>query len=392
MASGGGVAEGGTGPLSVRGPSHPTRALIHLPRLTRNLALLQSHVGTRAMWPAIKANAYGHDARIVARHLVELGYRTLCVAHVAEAAALIEAGVPARFVVLSATLAHDAEHVVALDVEPVVCTRETVDALARAASRAGKRVALHLKVDTGMGRVGIAPQETAAFLEHCRRQPGLHVKGVMSHFARADESDKAFSHRQLALFDDVRRSAAGHGVEVFHMANSAAIFDLPEAYLDAVRPGISIYGLRPSASMLSPRCAELEPVLELKSSVTLLKEVPAGTGLSYGHAFRTRSPSLIATVPIGYGDGLARGLSNRLEVLVGGRRCPQVGRITMDQSLVDVTPLRGRVALGDEVVVIGRQGDAEVSADELAATLDTINYEIVTAIAARVPRIAVAAQ
>ncbi len=173
------------------------------------------------------------------------------------------------------------------------------------------------------------------------------------------------------------------------MANSAAIFDLPDSYLDAARPGISIYGLRPSREIANPRVGDLMPVLAWKSRVTFLKEVPAGTGLSYGHAFHTRRPSLIATVPVGYGDGLSRVLSNRIELLVHGVRCPQVGNITMDMSLVDVTGVRDSVGPGDEVVIIGRQGGEEISADELAEKLGTINYEVVTRIAQRVPRIAV---
>ena len=173
------------------------------------------------------------------------------------------------------------------------------------------------------------------------------------------------------------------------MANSAAILDLPGARFDAVRPGIAMYGLPPSAQIASPQVQRLQPVLEWKTRITFLKEVPAGTGISYGHAFHTKRPSLIATLPVGYGDGLSRNLSNQLEVLAGGRRCPQVGRITMDQSLVDVTTLRGRVALGDEVVIIGRQGGEEITADELAGRLGTINYEVVTAISQRVPRIVV---
>jgi alanine racemase len=150
-----------------------------------------------------------------------------------------------------------------------------------------------------------------------------------------------------------------------------------------------VYGLAPSSAITNPQVHALEPVLEWKTRITFLKEAPAGTGLSYGHAFHTERPSLIATLPVGYGDGLSRNLSNKLEVLAGGLRCPQVGRITMDQSLIDVTALRGQVALGDEVVIIGRQGEEEVTADELADLLGTINYEVVTAISQRVPRIVI---
>ncbi len=211
----------------------------------------------------------------------------------------------------------------------------------------------------------------------------------MSHFPRADEADRTYSLAQLERFRQLAAATQSYGIEVRHMANSAAIFDLPRSFFDAARPGIAVFGLRPSRETANPRVQALRPALEWRTRITFLKEVAAGTGLSYGHTFHTRRPSLIATVPIGYGDGLSRHLSDRLEVLVRGVRCPQVGRITMDMSLIDVTALRGLVALGDEVVVIGRQGQAEVTADELATKIGTINYEIVTAISHRVPRVVV---
>ncbi len=374
--------------------THPlTKAVIHLDRITHNMRLLQAEVGDRPLWPAIKANAYGHGAEPVARHLTRLGYHTLCVAQIAEAAALIDAGVPARFLVLSATFPDQAEAIVAYGCEPVVCTRDMANALANAAAKASKSVSIHLKVDTGMGRVGIRPQDVTAFLDHCRELRPIHVRGLMSHFASADAADKTVSHQQIERFRDVvAATAAGSacvGIDVRHMANSAAVLDLPDSHFDAARPGIAIYGLAPSPEVRNPRVHDLQPVLEWKTRVTFLKEVPAGTGLSYGHAFQVDADALIATIPVGYGDGLPRRLSNDLEVLVGGVRCRQVGRITMDQSLVDVTRLRGRVALGDEVVLIGRQGAQEVSADELAGKLGTINYEIVTGISHRVPRVVV---
>lgn len=368
-----------------------TKVFVHLGRLGHNLGVLQAQVGRCPLWPVIKANAYGHGAEIVARHLVGLGYQTFGVADVGEAVALIEAGIDATFVILSATLPEHSEAVVAYGCEPVVCTLEMAEALARDAHRAGTRVSVHLKVDTGMGRVGIRPEAVPAFLEGCRGLPALHVRGLMSHFPRADERDKTFSLEQIQAFRRVMVAMGGQGIEVRHMANSAAILDLPDACFDAVRPGIAIYGLRPSRDIANPSVQRLEPVLEWKTRITFLKEVPAGTGLSYGHAFHTERPSLIATVPVGYGDGLSRRLSDDLDILVRGVRCPQVGRITMDMSLIDVTALRGRVALGDEAVIIGRQGEEEVTADELADKLGTINYEVVTCIAQRVPRVAVGA-
>jgi len=368
---------------------HQTKVFVYLDRLTHNLRLLQTQVGAVPLWPVLKANAYGHDAVIVASHLVRRGYTTLCVADVDEAITLVEAGVHAAFIVLSATLPHHSEALAAYGCEPVVCTLEMVQALAQAAEKVGRRLSIHLKVDTGMGRIGIHAGEVPAFLERCRDLPMLQVRGLMSHFPRADEADKTYSLEQLARFRQIIEATRGYGIEVCHMANSAAIFDLPTSYFDAVRPGIALYGLRPSWEIVNPRVHALKPVLEWKTRISFLKEVPAGTGLSYGHAFHTTVPSLIATVPVGYGDGLSRNLSNQLEVLVQGMRCRQVGRVTMDMSLIDVTALRGRVAPGDEVVIIGCQGTEEVTADEVAAKLGTINYEIVTCISHRVPRLVV---
>jgi alanine racemase len=368
---------------------HQTKAFIRLDHLMHNLRLLHLQVGTVPLWPVLKANAYGHDARIVATYLVHHGYTTLCVADVDEAITLIEEGIRATFVVLSATLPHHSEALAAYECEPVVCTLEMVQTLAQAAERMGRQLPVHLKVDTGMGRIGIQPREVPAFLERCRDFPALRVRGLMSHFPRADEADKTYSIAQLAHFRQLSEATQGYDIEVRHMANSAAIFDLPGSYFDAVRPGIALYGLQPSGEIAHPRVQALKPVLEWKTRVSFLKEVPAGTGLSYGHTWHTTVPSLIATIPIGYGDGLSRNLSNQLEVLVQGVRCRQVGRITMDMSLIDVTALRGRVAPGDEVVIIGRQGTEEVTADELAVKLGTINYEIVTCISRRVPRMIV---
>lgn len=372
--------------MDLRG-GHLTKVFINLDNLTHNMALLQELAGGCPLWPVIKANAYGHGAEIIARHLIDSGYTTLGVANVFEAVELIEKGIKALYVVLSPGLSENCEYFARYDMEAVVCTLEQVMGLVHAARKAHKRIPVHLKVETGMGRIGIRPDEVSDFLKRCRDFPEVSVKGIMSHFPRADEQDKSFSRKQIDIFQQVRIASREYGIESYHLANSAAIFDLPEASFDAARPGISIYGLKPSNMILNPRVNELKPVLEWKTRIIFLKEVPAGTGLSYGHMFHTDKPSLIATIPLGYGDGLSRLFSNKVDFLVGGIRCRQVGRICMDQCLVDVTALRGSVKLGDEVVIIGRQENEEITADELAERLGTINYEIVTNIARRVPRI-----
>ena len=369
--------------------SNLTKAYIHLSHISHNMKLLQGLVGERPMWPAIKANAYGHGLEIVARHLVNIGYDTLCVAHVTEAMELIEYGIDAKYILLSATLPEHSKSIVKNRIEPVLCNSIMLDSLARDAKKLGQSVSVHIVVDTGMGRIGIHPDKVAAFLEKCSTYPSIKVQGLMSHFPCADEADKSLSHQEIDCFKRMIELSRAYDIPYHHMANSAAILDLTDSYFDAVRPGIAIYGLRPSLEISNPIVMKLKPVLEWKTRITFLKKVPAGTGLSYGHTFHTSQSSLIATIPVGYGDGLSRRLSNDIEMLVRGVRCPQVGRITMDQTLIDVTALQGRVCLGDEVVIIGRQGAEEVSADELASKLGTINYEIVTAISKRVQRVAV---
>ena len=367
--------------------THLTRAIINLDHLSHNMTFLQKQAGKRPLFPAIKANAYGHDAEIIAKHLVGLGYTTLCTAHLSEAAELVEKGIDATFVILSPTLAENSEYLVEYGFQPVVSSLDQVKALAAAAKKAGKQITIHAKVDTGMGRVGVRADQVVTFLEECKKYPEVIIGGICSHFPRADEHDLSFSCAQLETFSEVKKNTEKYNIPLYHISNSAALFSLPEARFDAVRPGICIYGLKPSASMDIPGLNELKPVMSLVSRITLIKEVEKGVGISYGHVHCTNKPSLIATIPLGYGDGVSRSLSNKMEVLIGGERCRQVGHICMDQCMVDVTHLRGRVTLGDEVVIIGTQGSETITADDIAKEQGTINYEVVTSISRRVPRI-----
>jgi alanine racemase len=364
-----------------------TRVYISLKNLDHNLSLLQDLAGGRPLWPAIKADAYGHGARIVASHLISRGVDTFGVAQVQEALELVENGIAARFIILSPDLGDTAPEIAANGFEPVVSTDIQLRALSREALQQGRDIRVHLKFDTGMGRVGFCPREAAEVLARVAGYPGLTIVGFMSHFPRADEGDPEYSLEQVSRFGKLVKKYAESSSFETHMANSAAIFDVSGACFDACRPGIALYGLRPSSAIRNPRADELKPVLSWKTAITQLKEVPPGTGLSYGHSFVTPRQSLIATVPVGYGDGLARTLSNRMEMLVGGQRCRQVGTICMDQCLIDVSPLRGRVSEGDEAVIIGVQDEQFIGAEEQADLLGTINYEIVTRISGRVPRI-----
>lgn len=364
-----------------------TRVSLSLSNLDCNMKLLGQVAGGRPLWPAIKANAYGHGAEIIAARLVESGFTTLCVAHAAEALFLKNAGIQAKFIILSPDLGDTAELNVLNSWEPVVASVRQMEALSKAADTLGETVRIHIKIDTGMGRVGFALDEAEEAVKQAAVLPGIKTASVMSHFPRADEIDRSYSLLQIQRFQAAAAKLRPLGIGLFHMANSAAVFGLSESHMDLCRPGISIYGLAPSGELLHPRQVELKPVLRWSTKITQLKEVPACTGLSYGHAFNTKRASLIATLPLGYGDGLLRGLSNKMDLLIGHRRCPQVGRICMDQCLVDVSELRGLVKQGDEAVIIGAQGPENITADELAIKAGTNNYEIVTQISQRVPRI-----
>ena len=274
-----------------------TRVTINLTRLDQNMNLLQELAGDRTLWPAIKANAYGHGGVHIARRLLSRGFSTLCVAHAAEALDLIAAGVGARFVILSPDLGDTAEDAALNGLEPVVATVRQLKALSAAAVKHEREIRVHLKIDTGMGRVGFLPGEAAETLQAAFDYPGIRPVSVMSHFPRADEEDKEYSKNQLELFRRLAGQLRAMGIEQFHLANSAAIFDLPDARFDICRPGIAIYGLRPSETIQNPRVSELQPVLEWVTAITQLKKVPAGTGLSYGHTFVTSRESLIASVP-----------------------------------------------------------------------------------------------
>ncbi len=366
-----------------------TQVHLNLSNLDYNIDLLSGLAGGTVLWPAVKANAYGHGAVPVARRLIASGLDTLCVAHAAEALELKDAGIEATFVILSPDLGGAAEEVVKNGFEPVAATPVQLAALSTEAVKQNRTVSVHLKVDTGMGRVGFSAESALDEVKNTLSLPAIFVASVMSHFPRADEVDKEYSRSQLTLFKKLAEELQRIGVPRFHISNSAAIFDLPEARFDICRPGISIYGLRPSGGILNSRVRDLKPVLEWKTALTQIKTVPAGTGLSYGHTFITTKESRIASVPVGYGDGLMRSLSNRMDFIVRGVRCPQVGTICMDQCLIDVSALGNAVEPGDEAVIIGGQGGEVITADDLAESLGTINYEITTAISARVPRIPV---
>jgi alanine racemase len=348
----------------------------------------------------VKADGYGHGALEVAREALKNGAERLGVARVNEALPLRAAGLDAPILIFGYSPPDVAETLSAYELTQTVYSFATAKALSDQAAAKGKKIQVHIKVDSGMGRLGLllkrsadASPETAIADNAVRevlaitRLPGIEVEGIFTHFATADSADKAYANRQLDRFLEFLAVLRREGFEprVRHAANSAALIDIPASHLDMVRPGIASYGLYPSDEV-KHNTVHLKPVMTLKSRIIHLKKVPAGFNVSYGITYQTQRPTVIATVAIGYADGFSRLLSSRGYMLVRGQRAPVVGRVCMDLTMLDVGTIDG-VAMEDEVVVFGRQGNAVMTADELAANLNTINYEIVTSITGRVPRV-----
>lgn len=366
----------------------PVWAEVDLGAIAANVAALAAHVAPARLCAVVKADGYGHGAVEAALAALEGGADVLAVALVAEGAELRAAGIGARILVLSQASCDELDELVAHDLDATVYTDEGVRDLAAAAMAAGRiddPVRVHLKVDTGMHRVGAQPADAAALAKSIDAEPALALASVFTHCAVADEPDNPFTAVQLERFDAVLAELAAAEIEVpsQHAANTAAAIDHPAARRDLVRVGIGLYGIDPSPA-LAGRVA-LVPAMSLHARVSHVKRVAAGEGISYGLRYRPEVETTIATVPLGYADGLPRRLGELGgEVLVGGRSCPIAGSVTMDQILVDCGD--APVEVGDEVVLIGRQGDLEVRAADWAERLGTIAYEVVCGVSPRVPR------
>jgi alanine racemase len=370
------------------GSGRPTAALVDLNALSWNFNEVVRRAPGRKILAVVKAQAYGHGAVAVSRHLLKQGAHMLGVALVEEGRELREAGIGSPVLIMGALFPEQADSVVELALTPVVFSLPVAQALSRAAIRSRTKVSLHIKVDTGMGRIGIDPESVPRFLEQLQPLEGIEVQGLMTHFADADLRDKQFSAQQIDRFEMLLRTLEGKGMHIplRHAANSAAVLDFERALFTMVRPGLMLYGYDPAADKTGGR--ELKQVLSLVTRVAFLKKVPAGTSISYGRTFTTRRESLIATLPIGYADGYDRALSNKGEALVRGVRVPVVGRVCMDMCMVDVTGVPD-VSEQDQVILIGRQGTERITADDIAEKTGTIAYEVLCGISSRVPRIIV---
>jgi len=369
--------------------SYPLWAEINLGAIAHNVRALKALTapGTRLM-AVVKANAYGHGVKEVARVALDNGAEWLAVARVNEGIELRESGFKAPILVFGLATGESIADALENDLVLTVYNPESARAISDAALAAKRRAPVHVKVDTGMGRLGYLWDEKGIkAIEEIVRLPGLDVQGIYTHFATADAVDKTFTRRQLQRFKQGLDALARRGLHfpLRHAANSAAVIDLPETHFDLVRPGIAIYGLYPSDEVDRSRVA-LEPAMTLKARVTQVKEVGAGFSVSYGCTYVTPAPTVLATLAIGYADGYTRLLSSRGCALVRGKRAPVVGRICMDQCVVDVGHIPG-AGPGDEAVLMGSQGNEVISADEIASAIGTINYEVVTMISSRVPRV-----
>ncbi|WP_042170509.1 alanine racemase [Paenibacillus gorillae] len=371
----------------------PTRVEISLDALSRNLQAFRNTMPEgRRLLVAVKANAYGHGAVAVAREAERFGVDYLGVAFLDEALQLRQAGITAPILVLGYVPANALEVARSYDVTVALFREDVLEAAAALPLHEdGNRLKVHIKMDTGMGRLGLlGVQAVADFIERALKVPQLEVEGLFTHFARADELDKSHTKQQHERFSEIVDYVKQKQlpIKIIHSANSAAGIDMPEWPSDMVRLGISMYGLYPSDEVKRDAIA-LEPVMSLKSEVVMVKEAPPGWGISYGSRYVTSRQEQIGTLPIGYADGFSRMLGGKAKVLVRGVKVPVLGTICMDQCMIALDEVSGEKAVqpGEEVVLIGRQGEACITAEEIAAQLGTINYEVTCMMAARVPRI-----
>ena len=383
-----------------------TWAEIDLNAYAHNIKELRRITHPDAMLMAVvKANGYGHGAVEVAREALQKGAAWLGVARINEAVDLRRAGLEAPILIMGYTPADLARQLIEFDLTQTVYHYANAERFSSQALKLGKKISVHIKIDSGMGRLGLVPHDLLPekairetnpnpidAVEKIAGLRGLDVQGLFTHFATADSADRTYAKQQLEIFlnflHQLERTASQPPIR--HAANSAALIEMPASHLDMVRPGIATYGLNPSNEINKGK-AMLKPVMSLKSRIIHIKKVSAGFNVSYGITYQTQKPTTIATVPVGYADGLNRLFSSSGRMMVHGQIVPIIGRVCMDLTMLDVGDISD-VGIEDEVVIFGRQGNASITADELASQLNTINYEIVSTVMARVPRIYVRSQ
>ena len=356
----------------------PTWIEIDLDAIAQNVKNIKQLIGEKnELMAVVKGNAYGHNILEVSSVVLKNGASRLAVARLEEGIFLRKAGVVAPILILGLTLKQQAELLVYYNITPAVCEYEMIEKLSESAIKVGKVVKVHLKVDTGMGRIGILSHDILRFIKKIRALKKVEIEGIFTHFSVADEKNKTYTEEQFKKFMEVLTVLEKEEIKIpiKHVGNSATLLDLPHMWLDLVRPGISIYGLYPSTEV--QKTIKLIPAHSFKTRIVFLKELSAGEYISYGRTYTTiKKRTKVASLPVGYADGYNRLLSNQGEVLVRGRRFPIIGRICMDQCMIDVSSLL-EVKMGDEVVLWGRQGKEEITVEEISEKMGTINYEIV---------------
>ncbi|MEK7748265.1 MAG: alanine racemase [Nitrospirota bacterium] len=362
-----------------------TTAKIDLFALSNNLAQVQKQIGNRKIIAVVKANGYGHGAIGVAKHLIASSRQItmLAVASLDEAILLREAKIRTPILILTGCPTDRMKEVVSYSLTPTLFDTDSLAALSCYAKKLRSQIPIHIKIDTGMGRLGISPSKAIGFIQKAM-ESGLIVEGVFSHFAEADLSDLSFAKEQTGKMKDIiaRLTHKKINLPFFHLANSAAILHFKEAYLDAVRPGLMLYGYSPLSGR---RRFDLQSVMTIQSRVIAIKTVPTGTAISYGRTFVTKRTTKVATIGIGYADGYPRALSNCGEMIAKGKRVSVIGRVCMDMTMLDVTNVKN-LSVGDFVTVIGQEEKESILADDLAKKIGTIPYEILCNIKGNVPR------
>lgn len=365
-------------------PVRPTRAVISLDNFLHNYQQIKKRAAGKKICGVVKADAYGHGLDCV-ELLQDEGVDCLAVAFIEEGIALRQRGIDrVPILILGHTAAERADELIEWDITPAVYQYDVARAISDAALAQGRRHPVHIKVETGMGRIGIDWQEAAREIEKIAALPGIRVEGLFTHFATADEADKTFTHEQLRRFATVVKELEARGIDipVRHVENSAALMDFEHNVFDMVRPGIILYGHYPSDAVKKGNL-DIRPVMRLMSKVTHIKTLKPGDSVGYGRAYTAAEPRLAATVPVGYADGYSRILSGKgTEVYIGGHRAPVIGNICMDQCVVDITDVPG-VKVGDDVELFGEH----ISAEEIAGKLGTISYEVTCMVNKRVPRV-----
>lgn len=365
----------------------PTRAEISLQKLKNNLVNLKKKIGQDVKIMAIvKSNAYGHGLVEISRALVHYGIDYLGVGFLEEGLILRKNGISAPILVLGGVLGDQIQHFLANNLEITVSSLELAKRIdTEVQAHFTKKARIHLKIDTGMGRIGVHSKNAITFIEEILKLKHIEIVGIYSHFATADLKDKTFAYLQLERFNQVINYLEKIGIDIQykHIANSGAILDIPESYFNMVRPGILLYGLYPSEDV--SKTIVVEPVLNFKSKIVFIKTVEANTSISYGRKYFTKNKTRIATIPVGYGDGYSRMLTNKTDVIINGKRFPVVGAICMDQIMIDIGEENFHV--GDDVTLIGRDGEESINVWELANKIGTNAYEFLCNINSRVPRI-----